>query len=70
MDCAGIMPETFALTAEGVKHTTVFATEMNQAKQNIIKFLLGDVKLYSTVLERNNDKAAPDCDLLVGGFPC
>lgn len=70
VDCAGIMPETFALAADGIKHSVAFATEMNTAKQRIIKFLHGDIKLYDTVIERNSDKQAGECDLLVGGFPC
>ena len=69
-DCAGMLPEAYALKNLGVQHKTLFATEKDPQKQKIIKHLHGDVKIYTTVKDRNEDEDAPDVHLLTGGFPC
>jgi hypothetical protein len=70
VDCAGMLPEIFALNELKIPHTVVWATEMDAQKRKVINHLHGDgFPVYMTVLEKNRAKTA-NCDVLCGGFPC
>jgi hypothetical protein len=71
VDCAGMMPEMLALNELKIPHTVVWATEQDEKKRKVIRHLHGEgFHMYQTVLERNQDKNAKDCDVLCGGPPC
>ena len=70
VECAGILPEAWALADLGINHTIVWATEKSKGKQSILRHLHGEqLKIYETV-EATSEARAAGVDLLTGGVPC
>ena len=69
-DCAGLMSESLALINLGVKHRTVFISELNPTLMELLKRDHPDAKFTADLTKRDDDKEAEYVDLYSVGAPC
>jgi DNA (cytosine-5)-methyltransferase 1 len=67
---AGIGGFRLGLEQASARYKTVYANEWNKYAAQIYRKNFGEKELYEGDITKVDADVIPDCDLIVGGFPC